>query len=235
MSILRRIETLVFPNLCPACKQERIATHNSIGVCNTCAKSLIPLPTPRCKACGGIVDGVLEVCGECAANPCRNWDHAVTVYAYGSYVRHLIHRFKYRGTVELAPGFARVMADSLTAHSVLQPDAIIAVPMHWRRKFMRGYNQAEILASLIGRIISVPCIRPLKRTKNSKRQATLDFDKRRKNVEQVFSAKRKTNLEGYHIVLIDDILTTGATLDSATIALKEAGAAVVEVLTLARG
>ena len=235
-SILPRLEALIFPPVCPACRAEPPTEDTAASrLCHDCNHLLTPMPAPRCKACGGIIDGILDVCGECAANPCRSWDHAVSVYAYGGYVRHLIHRFKYRKATALAPGFATAMAENLANHGKDRPDAIVPVPMHWFRQIHRGYNQAEILARLIGKRTGIPVINPLKRRRNNVRQATLDLDTRRRNVKDVFSPKGKTNLKGYHIVLVDDVLTTGATLDAATAALKEAGAAYVEVLTLARG
>ena len=229
------LDSLIFPNICPACKKDLVSTKNAMGLCETCGVHLTRFPIPRCKACGGPVDGLLDVCGECAANPCREWDHAVSVYPYGGFLRHLIHRFKYRGAIALAPGFARAMADNLQEHGVIQPDAVTAVPMHWWRQLQRGYNQAELLARLIASITGIPLIKGLRRTKNSQRQATLDLKTRQRNVQQVFSHDGKTNLKGYHIVLVDDVLTTGATLDAATLTLRKAGAEVVEVLTLARG
>lgn len=229
------LDSLVFPNICPACREKLVSTNSDGGVCETCAIHLNQFPIPRCRACGGSVDGVLDVCGECAANHCRAWDHAVSVYPYGGYLRHLIHRFKYRGAIALAPGFAQAMADNLQKHGVIQPDAITAVPMHWWRQLQRGYNQAELLARLIGSITGIPMIKGLRRTRNRRRQATLDLKTRQRNVRQIFSHNGKTNLKGYHIVLVDDVLTTGATLDAATLTLKRAGAEVVEVLTLARG
>ncbi|MFW6414388.1 MAG: ComF family protein, partial [Verrucomicrobiota bacterium] len=98
-----------------------------------------------------------------------------------------------------------------------------------------GYNQAALLADFIGRNLTMPVVYALKRKKHSRRQASLDYEERKNNIRDIFSYSGKTKLDSCHILLIDDVLTTGATLDGAARVLLEAGAGSVSVLTLARG
>ena len=112
---------------------------------------------------------------------------------------------------------------------------VVPIPMHWTRKLVRGYNQTTVLSKLISRKLGVPTVPAIRRNKHSRRQAFLDQKQRQQNVKDIFCLSGKTKPESQHILLIDDILTTGATLDMAARLLLSAGAGEVYVLTLARG
>ena len=112
-------------------------------------------------------------------------------------------------------------------------DAVVAVPLHWRRKWDRGFNQSELLAQSIGRRCGVPVLHPVRRRRSTRAQAGLSNSRRRENVAGAFVAK-PGRARGLRILLIDDVMTTGATASACAHALKRAGAKSVALLTLAR-
>ncbi len=155
------------------------------------------------------------------------------VFTYGSYegsLRKLIHVFKFGGVTPLAKPFGNFLALALPRERRF--DAIVPMPLHWRRRWERGFNQAELLANEISRRWNVPVLRVVKRLRATVPQAGLTNAKRRANVRGVFKATRR--LDGTRILLVDDVLTTGATAAACARALKRAGASRVAVLTLAR-
>jgi len=159
----------------------------------------------------------------------------VTVYPYGGFVRELIHRLRYGKAVYLAPFLAARMAAAWTAHGASRPDVVTAVPMHWLRAIERGYNQADLLAGEIARSLGISQARVARRKKWSRKQVTLDRDQRKKNLTGVFAAKRPDAIRGRHVLLVDDVFTTGSTLTAVADEIRKCEPAEVSVLTLARG
>ena len=231
--LLRFSRSLAFPDVCPACLAEY--SDSPARVCRECRKMLPELPAPQCTRCGAVVDGVLDVCAECQQTGPRPWEQGTSVFSYGGYVRELVHRFKYNGGTALTPFFARRMADAWLRTAAETPDLITPVPLHWMRRFQRGYNQAGLLATRIGRHLQIPVHTVLTRTKRTRQQAQLDMNRRRQNVEKGFKPRTQEKIAGARILLVDDVFTTGATLAAAATALKKGGAERVSVLTLARG
>ncbi len=224
---------LVFPRVCAVCCR---APCDVLGEpCAACAREMAELPDPRCPACGGALDSVLACCGECLEHGARAWDHAVSVYDFGGLPREIIHRFKYGGQIALAPLLARRMARNWERFGLGMPDAIVPVPLHWLRELSRGYNQAELLARQMGKELQAPVRRQLRRARWTRQQARLPLAERRRNVTAVFVARRRAAGDGQHVLLVDDVMTTGATLGEAAAALKQAGAGRVSVITVARG
>jgi ComF family protein len=157
------------------------------------------------------------------------------VYSYGSYegsLRKLIHLFKYSGVVPLAAPFGRFLAQVLPRDQRF--DVIVPMPLHWRKRWQRGFNQAELLAKEIARRWNVPIERAVRRRRGTVAQAGLSNAQRRKNVAHVFETRKGKPLEGKRVLLVDDVFTTGATASSCARVLKRAGAAHVTLLALAR-
>jgi ComF family protein len=159
-------------------------------------------------------------------------------YSYGSYegvLRRLIQLFKYERIDTLAAPLGRFLLNGLPRD--LRFDCLVPVPLHWRRKWSRGFNQAELLARVLGRHTALPVLaKTLQRRRSTQAQAGLSDAERRANTEGAFTVpdKRRPDLSGKHVLLIDDVLTTGATLSAASRALRRAGARRVTVLTVAR-
>lgn len=157
-----------------------------------------------------------------------------SVYRFEGAARQAILSFKYRNVKALAAPLAKLMEEYLRANP-LPVDALIPVPLHHRRLRERGYNQSSLLARELSRLVSLPLIEgTFLRLKNSPPQArTKSAEERQRNVAGVFLC-RDGRLEGGHVLLIDDVCTSGATLNSCASALRAAGAASVWGLTLAR-
>ena len=171
-------------------------------------------------------------CALCRAG-LRGFDAA---YCYGSYegvLRDLIHLYKYSRIQTLRDPLGEFLARALPLEEVF--DAVTPVPLHWRKQWQRGFNQAEFLARAIARRRGIPVVRALTRLRFTKTQAGLSNRERRKNVAAAFRCRRAAKtLAGKRILLIDDVMTTGATAAACARALKRAGAARVVVATVAR-
>ena len=157
------------------------------------------------------------------------------VYTFGSYedsLRKLIHLFKYDKIYTLARPLAGFLARVLPREERF--DAIVPMPLHWRRGWERGFNQSELLAREIAKKWNVPLRQAVRRVKSTAPQAGLTNAKRRTNVAGAFAVKKNIRLDGARVLLVDDVLTTGATAAACARALKRAGAAHVALLALAR-
>jgi ComF family protein len=196
---------------------------------------------PICPVCGRSTNSAV-VCPSCRQLPLAiNGIRSVVVLENAA--RQAIHRFKYGNRPSLAAPLASLMADYWAA-SPLPADLIVAVPLHVARQRERGYNQAHLLARSLGQVVGLPlATNTLRRTRHTRVQVGLDALQRQINVRDAFacrvpargevSGQHRTTVEGRHILLVDDVCTTGATLDACTIALREAGAARVWGFTLA--
>ena len=226
--------TSVFnPAVCPLCLQDVCGPGESL--CPSCCARLVPLPSPRCPCCGGVLDGVVAMCGECLSLPERAWGHAVCIYPYRGPIREVIHQLKYRNQPYCARFLGGQLATTWREHAPDMPDAVIPIPLHWLKQLRRGYNQAELLASAMARALGVPLRFVLLRSQRTRQQARLSLEERRQNVQNCFKLRGRAKLQGAHIVVVDDVFTTGATLDAAVRTLLSGGAGRVSVATVARG
>ena len=147
-------------------------------------------------------------------------------------MRALIHLFKYGKVQTLAPPLGKLLARALPREQAF--DLIAPLPLHWFKRWQRGFNQSELLAREISRRTGIPLRKVIERVRKTTAQAGLTNAKRRDNVARAFRVKSRQSLDGLRVLLIDDVMTTGATAGACAAALKKAGARHVTLLTLAR-
>lgn len=206
-------------------------------MCDACRSQLTYTRPPSCRGCGGAIDGILDVCSECTEHP-RPWGRAFAVFHFDGLARRLIHRLKYSGDVALSPVLAREAATVLQQHAggcATGYDWLVPVPLHWFKRMRRGYNQTALLARQLSRVSGIPVCDALKRRRWTSAQTGLKKRQRRKNLRDAFAIRNGAAVTGRSILLIDDVITTGSTLEACTRALRRADAAVVDVLAVARG
>lgn len=203
-------------------------------VCATCWNAVLPIIPPVCETCGDPLPSwrVISIAEARCARCRRRTSHVTRTRAIGAYsgaLRSIIHALKYDGRRSVA----RPLALAMRRHgaSVLDgADVCVPVPLHPLRRYGRGFNQAESIARHVG----VPMVRALKRVRQTRTQAELPEARRHANVRRAFRMRRRSDVRGLVVVLIDDVSTTGATLDACAVALLEAGAREVRGLTAAK-
>jgi ComF family protein len=171
------------------------------------------------------------ICRRCRSG-LTGYDYA---YSYGYYdgaLRKMIHHFKYASVAVLAGPLGNLMLQALPLD--LQVDLIVPVPLHWRRRLWRGFNQCELLARPLESRLRVPLVLAIRKTHHTATQATSTPAQRRSNLTGAFVLARKDIVEGKRVLLVDDVLTTGATVAMCSSLLRRGGAKSVTVLTLAR-
>jgi ComF family protein len=227
---------LVFPDECRVCG-ETLHEVSRIPVCATCLKEPEPLHAEFfCATCRTpfVNNAPLDEAGRCSL--CRlglnGFDQVYSFGAYEGSLRQLIHLFKFGGVQTLQRALGAFLALALPREQSF--DAIVPMPLHWRRRWERGFNQSDLLAREIGRRWGVAVRGIVRRRRATAPQAGLTSSQRRLNVRGAFEVKRGTSLKGMRILLVDDVLTTGATASACARALKRAGASQVSFLALAR-
>jgi ComF family protein len=208
------------------------------GLCAGCWSKLAWLSPPCCACCGqpfAFQSGPASLCGACLQKR-PAYDRARAVFRYDDESRDLILGFKHADRTELAPSLARWMARS-GAELIGECDLIVPVPLHWTRLAMRRFNQAGLLAQAIGRLTDRPVeAQALTRRRATRSQGHLGRLARRRNVQgaMAVTARCTPHVADRRILLVDDVITTGATVETAAKALISAGAAAVDVLALAK-
>lgn len=176
-----------------------------------------------------------QVCGACIANP-PAWDRARAALIYGDVSRELVLALKRQGRRDGLTVMAGWMATT-GAELLGEADVLVPVPLHYIRLVRRGFNQSVWLAAALSRLSGTPmCVDALRRARATPVQGRLSASARRRNVEGAFRARKSRlgQIRGRRVVLVDDVLTTGATAEACAKTLKRAGAACVDVLTLTR-
>ena len=231
----RHLIDAVLPPRCLRCGDLVTAPD---GLCAACWPELQFLSAPRCACCGypfAVETTTESLCASCIADhPLYQRARAALVYDAGC--KDMILAFKHADRTDLARPFARWMAQ---AGQVLLQEAevITGVPLHWQRLLTRRYNQAALLARVLGGLAGRPVVPDLlQRRRATEKQGHLSRLGRLRNVKGAFvlHAKRRSAVEGRRVLLVDDVMTTGATVEGCCKVLLAAGATTVDVLTLAR-
>lgn len=231
----KAILNILFPEKCIVC--HRILSDPDSGkMCAICRKTVLPVTEPRCRRCSKSIEDVEgELCEDCRDR--RFYVEAgYALYPYDKPMQKAVRYFKYDGEAANGLYFADQMADRYGEWvKKIGPDIIIPVPIHKKRMRFRGFNQAACLAGRIGERLGIPADPDyLVRTENTKPQKGLDSKARFRNLQRGF-AVRKDGGTYRNILLVDDIYTTGATLEACGRVLKEEGAENIYFLCLCIG
>lgn len=237
--ILDGLLNLIYPDSCFACSAP-LARRVEGGICQVCwAKALgLRIVPPRCSSCGLPFQSFQEdserLCGKCILEP-PPYSGARAFGHYSAELSRLVQELKFRGRKSLAGMLAAPLAEMFFENWGREDfDLIVPVPLHSRRKRERGYNQSELLARSLARCIALPIRNALARARFTLPQVGLSDLQRKENVHNAFICREADSIAGARILLIDDVMTTGATAASASQALIDAGALRVAVLTVAR-
>lgn len=200
---------------------------------------------PYCYICDNRLSGREEViCEKCWRNIEINCSATNTnnifefnkfswLYDFNNNILELIHLLKYSGITKLSKQFVNRVSDKIKNNDFYKNmDFIIPVPLHKARFRERGYNQSNLIANELSEILSIPVKKNLIRIRNNKSQTGLSREERIKNVLNIFKVKEAEELRDKNIILVDDILTTGATLNECTRVLKKSGSGKINVLTV---
>ena len=239
--MLHALLDVVLPPVCLGCDRLISSGDDARLICRRCRTLLRPPPPPLCDRCGAprLQTGRAIDSGTCAE--CHEWPSEI-VRARSAFLMHppadrIVHQIKYRGWRALARTMAEPIAVSARIAGIGSSDSVIVpVPTTRTRERERGYNQAELLARAIAELLCCPCELLLERTSSNSTQTTLQPAARGANVAGSFRlrADAVACVREAHVILVDDVLTTGATVLECTRTLVDAGARSIAVLTYAR-
>lgn len=235
-ALLSSFVDLIFPPLCQVC-----GDRSQAAICDGCQSQIKFIERPWCARCGLPFPPLATGVGECAH--CRNgkpaYDVARSVGYYDGPLRDALRAFKYRRKVRLSGALAGMLARRFEAlrgeRDLPAPDCLVPVPLHWRRRWRRGFNQSLLLCRDLARLLdSVPVTELLVRRRATQPQTELRRRARLENLRGAFALRRGTEVAGKHVVVVDDMMTTGATLHECAKVLKRAKCATVVCLTVGR-
>jgi competence protein ComFC len=234
--LLDTVLELFYPSNCVGCGHPQ-----DLGtlLCDQCQATLSPILAPFCRFCSRPFEGLIP--GEFSCPNCEDrrpaFDCVVSNYQAKGVLRDLIHRFKYGREFYLR----RVLVEYLTeamqdvriqAHPV---DCLVPVPLHPARWRERGFNQAEALTETLSKRTGLPSLHCIQRHRYTNTQTQFDRVERMQNLRNAFALRKSSDVRGKHLVLLDDVLTTGSTLHECALVLRAAGAETVRAVTVARG
>lgn len=231
-----RILRMLYPEKCVVCHRVLKDSRNG-KLCDVCRPRILPVEEPRCKRCSkALADSREELCGDCRGKSFYV-ERGFALYPYDEQMQRAVRNLKNGGELAGAAFFAEQMAERYEKWvRGLSPDVLIPVPVHKRRLQFRGFNQAACLAVGIGAALQVSVDEHyLIRTENTKPQKSLDSRERFQNLQKGFTVRGEDGIRYESVLLIDDIYTTGATLEACGKALKEAGTKRIYFLCLCIG
>jgi ComF family protein len=227
---LQEFEDFVFPSVCLVCRKRlAIQSENYSLICEACEKTSSRLNAPFCAVCRQVLPQGVQSCPICQSS------EAVPVFAFGlfdPFNRELLHRLKYYGDRPAGKFLGNHLGSLVFSHRENHNwDAVVPVPLHWTRKWSRGFNQSLLLAEAVSKTLGIPVLPALRRTKRTQDQTKLSREKRLANVCGAFRVI--ADVRGKKLLLLDDVSTTGATLEECRKILKEAAAAEISAAVVA--
>jgi len=210
-SMTSQLADYIIPPRCSLCLQPC-----RIGFCDKC-QVLLPWKVTCCSRCGVTLPAA-GICGQCQKQP-PPYGETVVAFEYLDPIAHFIHLLKYHSQ----PVYATTLGTMLAIHAVKNcrviPDALVPIPLYNRKLRQRGYNQAELVADTVGRLLQIPVDKGLlQRVRNTHSQTSLELTERRKNMHNAFAVIAAGRYDA--VAVIDDVITSGATMNAACTALK---------------
>ena len=237
VTAVKSVANLVYPLRCASCGKPLDVACES-GACALCESRIRMNPKPYCTSCGRTMDDAHHICSNCRRVP-YYFSRAYAACLYEGTLKEMIHAFKYKNNRAVARIFTRLLTRFIRENrDVIEAiEAITFVPLGARKQRIRGYNQSELLAGAVSKTTGMPVVGSLEKTARTRSQSDLPRQERLTNVQNAFRVRRGAAhlIKGRYLLLIDDVMTTGATLNECSHALIEAGARDVRCLTLARG
>ncbi|MGD9568197.1 MAG: ComF family protein [Sedimentibacter sp.] len=228
---------LIYPekNTCFICEDY----DESIGskyICPHCEKLLKKIEPPMCSKCSKPINysSSTNLCQECSSEE-RHFEMSKSLYAYEGLIKKSIYSYKYYNKPYFYKLFGRLLVSFMLSTNYTNFDCIVSVPLHSSKMRKRGYNQSELLAKYISKKLDIPYVDALKRTKKTLKQSEQSRLERRKNLKDAFAIKKTAQkIINSSVLLVDDIYTTGSTVDECSKVLMNYGASKVYVITIAR-
>jgi len=227
--------SLFYPSHCPVCEVE---TPDPGRLCGECLAKARRISEPFCQRCSEPFEG--SISGEFTCANCRDrrfhFVCAAAAYRGQGVVRDLIHRFKYNRHFYLRHQLTAWLGEGLADARVQagRIDALVPVPLHPAKEREREFNQADVLGRLLAQRSGIPLTRALRRIRYTTTQTRLDREERMENLRGAFKMRQDCIVTDRHLLLLDDVFTTGSTVNECARVLRQAGAASVRVLTVAR-
>jgi len=226
----------ILPSPCLGCGEVVWEPRGSLGLCPSCRGRLVRWPSgcSRCArplaAAPGLPPGYR--CEACRTNP-PPYDRLLAAWSYQPPLDETVMALKFRRLDYLGTQLGRALA-GLFAGELDDRELVVPVPLYWSRRLRRGFNQAELLARPLAQALGVPLVKTLRRRRATAHQSRLSSHDRGRNLAGAFAVHRPRSCRGRHVLLVDDVTTTGATLTAAAQALRDAGAESVVALAAAR-
>ena len=218
------LSNLLLQNHCLLC-----GSSATTLLCDPCIDEL-PVNTSSCQRCDlPLARGAL--CGECLTRP-PSFERAICAFEYGATISLLINRLKHRNTPYVGHFLADFLVEKIRLESAQAIDLLVPVPLYWRDQRRRGYNQAAVITAQLSQKLQVPVVHALSKPRSRPHQQQLSRAQRLRDIRGVFTTTAK--LSGKHVGLVDDVITTGATVEAISSQLIRAGAKSVTVFALAR-
>ena len=228
-SILRDLPGKLLPGACALC-----GTTDDGVLCEPCRVRYFSKASMRCHRCAIELSSAHALCGRCQSAP-PVFDASFAAAVYAPPVDALVLALKFRGQLPHATTFARLMLQSFTREATADADVVIAVPLSAERLAARGFNQAHEIAKPLARAWQLPLMtEACVRVRDTEPQSALAPDRRRDNMRGAFAVVRREVIAGRHVLVVDDVMTTGHTLDALAACLKRNGATRVTNLVFAR-
>lgn len=231
-----RLIHALLPAPCLSCRQPLPATGAELGLCRGCRALLRPIPAEACAVCARPLPA-RDLPADWRCGPCREsppaFDRLLALWSYEEPLAAVVRALKFGRLDYLGKHLGAALAAGL-GEEIAGADLAVPVPLHWRRRLRRGYNQAERIARPLAARLGLPVALLVSRSRATPPQTTLGKEERLANLRRAFRVARPARIRDLHLLLVDDVATTGATLDAASAVLKRAGAAKVTAVVAGR-